>query len=115
RSAPFSCCARRRRGATYVREASTSVKDKGDMAQAPKPIRRVVTGNDAQGRSRVLFDSAPPNVNPRPIVPATSLPHLCLYPPLPARRRRATLRFPCEPPAAGGPPPIVQPPGTPRG
>src|SRR5882724_6445231 len=28
-----------------------------------KPIRRVVTGNDAQGRSCVLFDSAAPNVN----------------------------------------------------
>ena len=35
------------------------------MTNAMKPIRRVVTGNDAQGRSRVLFDSAAPNVNPR--------------------------------------------------
>jgi hypothetical protein len=34
------------------------------MTDAIKPIRRVVTGNDAQGRSRVLFDSAAPNVNP---------------------------------------------------
>ena len=33
------------------------------MAPTPKPIRRVVTGNDEHGRSRVLFDSAAPNVN----------------------------------------------------
>jgi mannose-6-phosphate isomerase-like protein (cupin superfamily) len=33
---------------------------------AMKPIRRVVTGNDAQGRSKVLWDSAAPNANPRP-------------------------------------------------
>ena len=31
--------------------------------EAIKPIRRVVTGNDAQGRSYVLYDSAAPNVN----------------------------------------------------
>ena len=29
------------------------------MAMTLKPIRRVVTGNDAQGRSRVLFDGPP--------------------------------------------------------
>src|SRR5881392_4125011 len=34
------------------------------MTEKPRPIRRVVTGNDEQGRSRVLFDSAAPNVNP---------------------------------------------------
>jgi len=33
------------------------------MAEGIKPIRRVVTGNDAQGRSKILFDSAAPNVN----------------------------------------------------
>ena len=33
------------------------------MSEGIKPIRRVVTGNDAQGRSCVLFDSAAPNVN----------------------------------------------------
>ena len=38
------------------------------MTDTPKPIRRVVTGNDAQGRSGVLFDSAAPNVNPGAIV-----------------------------------------------
>ena len=34
------------------------------LTNEPKPIRRVVTGNDAQGRSCVLFDSDAPNVNP---------------------------------------------------
>ena len=33
------------------------------MAEGIKPVRRVVTGNDAQGRSRVLYDSAAPRVN----------------------------------------------------
>jgi uncharacterized cupin superfamily protein len=31
-----------------------------------RPLRRVVTGNDAQGRSGVLHDSATPNYFPRP-------------------------------------------------
>jgi len=34
------------------------------MAEKLRPILRVVTGNDAQGRSRVLFDGAAPNANP---------------------------------------------------
>ena len=49
------------------------------MAQAPKPIRRVVTGNDAQGRSRVLFDSAAPNVNPGAIVRGTCMTDIWVY------------------------------------
>ncbi len=43
------------------------------MTDAIKPIRRVVTGNDAQGRSRVLFDSAAPNVNPGAVVRGTCM------------------------------------------
>ena len=31
-----------------------------------RPLRRVVAGNDAQGRSGVLYDSAVPNYFPRP-------------------------------------------------
>ena len=34
------------------------------MADELKPIRRVVTGNDDQGRSCVLFDTDATNVNP---------------------------------------------------
>ena len=49
------------------------------MAQAPKPIRRVVTGNDAQGRSRVLFDSAAPNANPGAIVRGTCMTDIWVY------------------------------------
>src|SRR5262249_55867210 len=119
RSAPFSCCARRRRGATYVRECSTSVKDKGDMAQAPKPIRRVVTGSDAQGRSRVLFDSAAPNVTPGGLRGAPGWPTFWVYQPsrgpFPGARDDGTLPFHFEPPAAGGHLRIVQSPGKPRG
>jgi mannose-6-phosphate isomerase-like protein (cupin superfamily) len=118
-SARFSCCALRRRGATYVREGSTSVKDKGDMAQAPKPIRRVVTGNDAQGRSRVLFDSAAPNVNPGAIVRGTCMTDIWLYQhspaPISGDRDDGNLPFHFEPPAAGGHLRIVQSPGKPRG
>src|SRR3972149_2929473 len=33
------------------------------MAGLMKPIRRVVTGNDAQGRSKVLWDGPAPKVN----------------------------------------------------
>ena len=35
------------------------------MAENPKSFRRVVTGNDENGRSGVLFDSAAPNVQNR--------------------------------------------------
>ena len=59
----------------HVGQCSASVKDKGDtnMTDTPKPIRRVVTGNDAQGRSCVLFDSAAPNVNPGAVVRGTCM------------------------------------------
>jgi mannose-6-phosphate isomerase-like protein (cupin superfamily) len=36
-------------------------------ASGLKPIRRVVTGNDPSGRSRVVWDSAAPNAHPGPI------------------------------------------------
>ena len=36
-------------------------------------MRRVVTGNDAEGRSGVLFDSDAPGVNPGPIRPGTAM------------------------------------------
>jgi hypothetical protein len=37
------------------------------MAEEIKPVRRIVTGNDDQGRSCVLFDSAAPNVLSTPV------------------------------------------------
>src|SRR5262249_52362807 len=119
RSARFSCCALRRRGATYVREGSTSVKVKGDMVQAPKPIRRVGTGNDARGRSRVLFDSAGANVNPGGMVRGTCMTDIWVYghspAPIPGDRDDGNLPFHFEPPAAGGHLRIVQSPSKPRG
>jgi hypothetical protein len=36
------------------------------MAKNPRPLRRVVTGHDANGRSCVTFDSDAPNVYQRP-------------------------------------------------
>ena len=36
------------------------------MAKNPNPLRRVVTGHDANGRSCVIFDSDSPNVYHRP-------------------------------------------------
>ena len=89
------------------------------MAQEPKPIRRVVTGNDAQGRSRVLFDSTAPNVNPGAIVRGTCMTDIWVYQhspaPISGDRDDGNLPFHFEPPAAGGHLRIVQSPGKPRG
>ncbi len=89
------------------------------MADAVKPIRRVVTGNDAQGRSRVLLDSAAPNVNPGAVVPGTGMTDIWVYQQSPApisgTRDDGHLAFHFEPPAAGGHLRIVQSPGKPAG
>src|SRR4029077_15359864 len=82
------------------------------MASGPRPIRRVVTGNDAQGRSCVLFDSAAPNVNPGAISRGTCMTDLWVYHSLPANirgvRDDGNLPFHFEPPANGGHLRIVQ-------
>ncbi len=89
------------------------------MTAAPKPIRRVVTGNDAQGRSRVLFDSAAPNINPGAIVRGTCMTDIWVYQhspaPISGDRDDGNLPFHFEPPSAGGHLRIVQSPGKPRG
>lgn len=41
------------------------------MTRQYRPVRRVVTGNDALGRSHVLHDSDAPNVHARPRSPGT--------------------------------------------
>lgn len=41
------------------------------MSVVQKKIRRVVVGNDRDGCSRVFYDSATPNVHPRPNSPGT--------------------------------------------
>jgi hypothetical protein len=82
------------------------------MDYESKPIRRVVTGNDAQGRSCVLFDSAAPNVNPGAISRGTCMTDIWVYSNAPAvisgTRDDGNLPFHFEPPAAGGHLRIVQ-------
>ena len=51
-----------------------TVKAGGEkVAEGIRPIRRVVTGNDAQGRSRVLFDSAAPRTKSSPFQKGTNM------------------------------------------
>jgi hypothetical protein len=87
------------------------------MADDVKPIRRVVTGNDTQGRSCVLFDSAAPNVNPGAISRGTCMTNIWVYESTPAIISGAhddgNLPFHFEPPAAGGHLRIVQSNGKP--
>ena len=87
------------------------------MADDVKPIRRVVTGNDTQGRSCVLFDSAAPNVNPGAISRGTCMTDIWVYESAPAiisgARDDGNLPFHFEPPAAGGHLRIVQSNGKP--
>jgi hypothetical protein len=77
-----------------------------------KPIRRVVTGNDAQGRSRVLFDSAAPNVKTSPFQQGTSMTDIWVFDSCPAviggERDDGNLPFNFEPPRNGGHLRIVQ-------
>jgi hypothetical protein len=83
----------------------------------PRPIRRVVTGNDANGRSCVLFDSAAPNVNPGAISQGATMTDIWVYQSSPAVisgiRDDGNLPFHFEPPAAGGHLRIVQSSGKP--
>jgi len=89
------------------------------MANEIKAVRRVVTGNDAQGRSKVIYDSAAPNVNPGPIRPGTCMTEVWVYEsspiPLSTDRDGGRLPFNFEPPEAGGHLRIVQSPPKPEG
>ena len=89
------------------------------MTDAIKPIRRVVTGNDAQGRSCVQFDSAAPNVNPGAVVRGTCMTDIWVYrqspAPISGDRDDGNLPFHFEPPSAGGHLRIVQSPAKPVG
>lgn len=77
-----------------------------------KPIRRVVTGNDADGRSRVLYDSAAPNTAPRKDNPRAGMTDLWVYghspAPLAGERDDGALPYHFEPPHTGGHLRIVQ-------
>jgi quercetin dioxygenase-like cupin family protein len=71
-----------------------------------KPIRRVVTGNDAQGRSGVLFDSTAPNVNVGTIAASAGMTDVWAFSECPApiigQRDDGNLPFSFDPPANGG-------------
>jgi len=88
------------------------------MAEKLRPIRRVVTGNDAQGRSRVLFDSAAPNVNPGAVSASAGMTDIWVFHSCPAvisgERDDGNLPFHFEPPEKGGHLRIVQSAGRPR-
>ena len=77
------------------------------LTSEPRPIRRVVTGNDEYGRSGVLFDSAAPNVNPGAISRGTCMTDIWVYQTAPAvisgARDDGNLPFHFEPPRGGRP------------
>ena len=82
------------------------------MSGGIKPVRRVVTGNDAQGRSRVLIDSAAPGVKANTFKKGTGMTDIWLWEACPApisgERDDGDVPFHFEPPAQGGRLRIVQ-------
>src|SRR3954469_8024498 len=88
------------------------------MAMTLKPIRRVVTGNDAQGRSRVLFDGPAPNMNPGAVTPSAGMTDLWVFhrcpAPISGERDEGGLPFHFGPPPGGGHLRIVQSAGRAR-
>jgi len=82
------------------------------MAEGIQPVRRVVTGNDPQGRSRVLYDGAAPNVNANAFKKGTGMTDIWVFHECPApisgSRDEGNLPFHFEPPRAGGHLRIVQ-------
>src|SRR5260370_19956488 len=88
------------------------------MAEKLRPIRRVVTGNDEHGRSRVLFDGPAPNVNPGAVSPSAGMTDVWVFQSCPAvisgERDDGNLPFRFEPPEKGGHLRIVQSAGRPR-
>jgi len=82
------------------------------MAEGIKPIRRVVTGNDEQGRSCVLYDSDAPNVNANAFKKGTGMTDVWVFHECPAvisgSRDDGNLPFHFEPPRDGGHLRIVQ-------
>jgi hypothetical protein len=71
-----------------------------------KPVRRVVTGQDAEGRSIVLYDSAAPNVNVGGVAASAGMTDVWVFDRCPApvqgTRDDGAGPFRFDPPAAGG-------------
>ena len=82
------------------------------MSQGIRPIRRVVTGEDSQGRSRVLYDSAAPRVKASAFKKGTGMTDIWMFDsspaPLSGDRDDGDLPFHFEPPDNGGRLRIVQ-------
>lgn len=82
------------------------------MAEAIRPIRRVVTGVDEQGRSCVLYDGPAPNVNANAFKKGTAMTDIWVFHSCPApisgTRDDGNLPFHFEPPPQGGHLRIVQ-------
>jgi hypothetical protein len=76
------------------------------MAEGIRPIRRVVTGNDAQGRSCVLIDSAAPGVKASAFKKGTGMTDIWKFDTCPAvisgDRDDGNIPFHFEPPSSGG-------------
>src|SRR5258708_36930685 len=89
------------------------------MTEKLRPIRRVVTGNDEYGRSRVLFDGAAPNVNPGAVSSSAGMTDVWVFHSCPAvisgERDDGNLPFHFEPPEYGGHLRLVLPPGRATG
>jgi hypothetical protein len=89
------------------------------MALQMRPVRRVVTGHDADGCSRVLFDSAAPNVNVGGVAASAGMTDVWVFDHCPATiagdRDDGNRAFRFDPPASGGHLRIVQSAGKPEG
>jgi hypothetical protein len=76
------------------------------MTLKMKPIRRIVTGNDSQGRSGVLFDSAAPNVNVGKIAASAGMTDIWVFDQCPVTISGVVddgnRPFSFDPPASGG-------------
>src|SRR5919202_3084905 len=87
------------------------------MEQGAKPIRRVVTGNDEHGRSRVLWDGPAPNAIGAPTRPGAGMTDLWVFHNSPAiisgERDDGHLPYSFDPPPNGGHLRIVQSQGRP--
>jgi quercetin dioxygenase-like cupin family protein len=83
------------------------------------PIRRVVTGEDAAGRSHITWDSAAPNVNVGRIAASAGMTDIWVFhtcpAPLAGARDDGNLPFSFEPPETGGHLRLVHSAGKPAG
>jgi hypothetical protein len=88
-----------------------------DLPAGPRPTRRVVTGNDEHGRSRVIWDGPAPNAIGAPTRPGGGMLDLWVFDtcpvPLTSDEDRGNLPYSFEPPPNGGHLRIVQSPAWP--